>query len=126
MPRDDVVLHISAPGVPRAAILDAQERLVRELNEAGPIAEVVTRGERAGSKGVLEVLGQVGIAVLSAGALKYIAQVITEFVKRNDRYEICVGDVKITRDHASEQEIERINKILLQVMERRRRDKKAK
>jgi len=126
MPRDDVILHISAPDVPRAAITEAQERLVRELNEDGPIAELVTRDELTGSKGVVEVLGQVGIALLSAGALKHIAQVLTGFVKRNDRYEIRVGDIKITRDHASEKEIKHINKVLFEIMTRQQRSKKTR
>jgi len=105
---------------PQPTSAEAQERLVNELNEAGPVAEVVIEDERAGGKGNLELLGQVGLALLAADALKHIARVIVEFVKRNDRYEIRVGNIKISKDHASERDVERINATLRAIMAQRR------
>jgi hypothetical protein len=116
----DVILHISAPeDVPPDVVFLAQQRLVNELNERAPIADFV-RERRPETKGASELM-QVGLAVLSAGLLKHVAQVIVEFVKRNDRYSIKIGDIEITKDHASAQDVERIAKQLHKIMAARQR-----
>ena len=115
----DTILQLSAPGVPDAAVADAQERFVSELNECGPIAAVVTEDKRPGERGVFELLGQIGVSLISGDAIKHIAEVIVEFVRRNDRYAISVGDIQITNDHASEKDVERINAVLLKLLTKR-------
>jgi hypothetical protein len=114
----DTILHILAPGAPQSAVSLAQEQLITELNERGPIASMMS-GDQEGTKGDFEFVGQIGLALLSSGIIKYIAQVLTEFVKRNERYTIKVGDVAIAKDHATEQDMERINKELLRILSRR-------
>ena len=79
-----------------------------------------------GLGGEIELLGQIGLALLSAGAVKYIAQVIVEFVKRHDRYEVKVGDIKISKDHASSADLEAIHKELNRILALRKVTKKSK
>ncbi len=76
------------------------------------------------TKGAVELIGQVGLALLSADLLKHIAQVIVEFIKRNDRYSIELGDIKITKDNATAQDMERIGKQLHKIMLERQKSNK--
>ena len=66
----------------------------------------------------------VGLALLSANLLKHIAEVIIEFLKRNDSYTIEIGDIKITKDNASARDMERIGKQLRKIMVERQKSKK--
>jgi hypothetical protein len=116
MTKHDLILHINAPGVPANVVSRAQEQLVGELNEYAPVAEVATSDAQTGTKGAIEIIGQVGLALLSSDAVKYIAQVLADFVKRNDRYEITVGDIKIK---GQRQDVALINKQLLKIMAQR-------
>jgi hypothetical protein len=115
-------MHISAAELPDGVVLRAQQELIRELNERGPIAEARDRGAQAGTKGVALEFGQISLALLSAGLVKHIAQIIIEFVKRNERYEIIVGDIKLSKDHASADEVEKVNNLLLTIMAARAKD----
>ncbi len=119
MPKYDTILQLRAPAVPPAVVADAQERLVSELNERGPIAVMVSDDKAPGGKGILELLGQIGISLLSPDLIKHVAQVIVEFVKRNDSYEISVGNIKISKEHATENDVERINTVLLKILAKR-------
>ena len=125
MPEYDAILDLSAPGAPDGVVADAQERLVSELNEAGPIAAVVTEDKGPGQKGIFELLGKVGVTLLSPDVIKHIAQVIVGFAKRNDGYEISVGDIKISKARASDKDVERINAVLLKILARRRASPEA-
>jgi hypothetical protein len=109
-------MHITAAELPDSVVLRAQEDLIRELNERGPIADALNQVPLAGAKGLILEFGQIGLALLSAGLVKHIAQIIIEFVKRNDRYEIIVGDIKISKDKASAHEMEKLNELLLTIM----------
>jgi hypothetical protein len=120
----DVVLHISAPGVPPDVVSRAQQELVNELNERAPIADVMQVHRQERTKGAVELIGQVGLALLSAGLLNHIAQVIVEFVKRNNRYSIKIDDIEITKDNASAQDMERIGKQLHKIMAARQKSNK--
>jgi hypothetical protein len=68
------------------------------------------------AKGPIEVVGQLGLALLSPLVVKYIAQVIVEFVKRNPQYIVKINGIEISRDRVSEKEIEAINKFALDIM----------
>src|ERR1700730_5655063 len=59
----DLILHISAPGVALEVVSNAQEHLVSELNQYGPIAEAVLAEGQPGKRGgPIELIGQVGLA----------------------------------------------------------------
>jgi hypothetical protein len=119
-PCEHVILHISAPeDVPPDVVSLAQQQLVNELNERAPIADFV-RERRPETKGTSELM-QVGLTLLSAGLVKHTAQVIVEFLRRNDRYSLKIGDIEITKDHASAQDMERIAKQLHKIMAARQR-----
>jgi hypothetical protein len=107
---------LRAGTLPADFIFSAQENLASELNEHGPFADVVTGSARPGTKSLVEEFGQVGLALLSAGALKYITQVIIEFVRRNKHLTITVGDITISKDHASKRDEELLNKRLMEIM----------
>jgi hypothetical protein len=115
----DVIVAFSARELSRDLISQAQEHLIDELNERGPIADMILDDVKHGSKGATELVGQVGLALLSANVLKYIAQVLVEFVKRNDRLVVKVGDIEITKDHASEGDKEAIYKLLSKILKQR-------
>jgi hypothetical protein len=117
--RHDLVMHIAAAELPDSVVFRAQEQLISELNERGPIADALDEGPQAGTKGLALEFGQIGLTLLSAGLVKNIAQIIIEFVKRNPRYEVRVGDIKISKDHASAREMEEVNNLLLKIMAKR-------
>ena len=119
----DLILEISAPGIPREVVSRVQEQFVRELNERAPIADALTQ-EQPGRKGLLELVGHVGLALLTPDLVGYIGRVIVEFVKRNDRYSITVGDIVISKDNASAQDMDRIEQQLLKVMAKRKGKKR--
>src|SRR5258705_11337256 len=96
----DVILIISAPAVPRDVLLEAQNWLALELNERGPVDEAVVE-DLPDAKGPIEVVGQLGLALLSPLVVKYIAQVIVEFVKRNPQYIVKINGIEISRDRVS-------------------------
>jgi hypothetical protein len=119
----DVVLRIVAPGVPPDVISHAQQQLVDQFNERAPIADFLRQNRQEGTKGDVELIGHIGLALLSANVLKHIATVIIEFARRNKRYSIEVGDVKITKDHATAKDMDHIEKQLHAIMlERRKSD----
>lgn len=122
----DVVANILVRGAPPSVAMEVQEQFVHELNEVGPIAEGLTSERQPGERGVAELLGQVGLKLLSAGVIKHIAQVMVAVVKRSDRYEIHIGDIKVSKDRASPEDVDRINKFLLQVLEQQEGSKRKK
>jgi hypothetical protein len=122
----DLIVHVSAPGLSPDLISTAQETLIDELNERGPIAITLISEERRGSKGPITEIGQIGIALLSAGVLKYIAQVLTEFVRRNDRIVVKVGDIEISKDNASKKDEEFIARQLSAILAKRSKTEKRR
>jgi hypothetical protein len=115
----DLVMHIAAAELPDSVVFQAQEQLISELNERGPIADALNQGSRRGTKGLELELGQIGLALLSAGVVKHIAQIIIEFVKRTNDYEVTLGDIKISKKNASSREMEEVNNYLLKILANR-------
>ncbi|VIO80843.1 hypothetical protein [Bradyrhizobium ivorense] len=123
----DITLHLSSSGLSPDLISHTRDQLISELNEGGPIAAAVaTDGPQGNKGGEIELLGQIGLALLSAGTVKYIAQVVVEFVKRHDRYEVKVGDIKISKDHASNEDMEAIHNELNKILALRKASKKSR
>lgn len=120
----DAILHISAPGVPPDVVSRAQQQLIDELNERGPIADFVRERRQDGTKGAADLMGQVGLALLSANLLKHVAMVIVEFVKRNERYSIKIDGIEITKDHASARDMERVGEELQKILTARQQSDK--
>jgi hypothetical protein len=106
-------IELSAPGAPPDLIFNATQQLVSELNrEIGPVATRVTEEAPAGAKGDVISLGQIALALISAGITKQIAEILIHFIKRNPRYVIQVGTIKITREHASSSDVALINTLV--------------
>ena len=109
----NATIQLSAPGAPNDLIFDAAQQLISELNrEIGPVASRALEKGEAGAKGDPVTLGQIVLALISAGVVKQIAQVLVSYIKRNPRYVIKVGKVEITKDFASANEISLINSLV--------------
>jgi hypothetical protein len=111
-----IVFSIAGEGLPDDSVAEAKAQLVRDLNDQGPIATPVSAGAKRGEKGDLVTVGQIGLALISAGLVQQVARVIVEFIKRNQKYTIQIGNIKVTRDHASNKDIETINKELKRLL----------
>jgi hypothetical protein len=111
------MITLTIPGASPDLVLDASQRLIEELNTIqGRIASRKAQKNDPGSKGGDWVLvGQIVLAAISAGVAKQIAQVLIAYIKRNPKYSVQVGTIKITKDYASASEVEVINSIAEQL-----------
>ena len=119
-------IELSAPGASSDLIFTTTQQLIAELNrEAGPVAlrPTVPAAAEPGAKGDLVSVGQIAIALISAGITKQIAQILMAFIKRNPRYVLQVGKIKITKDHASANEVEMINSLVKELASKSERQK---
>jgi hypothetical protein len=106
------ILSLTIPNGSPDLVFDASQELIRELNlVAGPVASRKTDKGAAGSRGDPVTLGTIVLAAISAGVAKQIAQVLVAYIKRNSKYVVQVGTVKITKDYASTKDIDAINLI---------------
>jgi hypothetical protein len=112
-PANDSIIEVSAPGAPSDLVFNVTQQLVTELNrELGPVASRVTEKAAPGAKGDMVSLGQIALALISAGITQQIAQILIQYIKRNPRYVIQVGKIKITKDHASKNDVALINSLV--------------
>ena len=109
----DSTIEVSAPGAPADLVAGVTQQLVTELNrEIGPVASPLTEKAAPGAKGDVVLLGQIALALISAGVTKQIAQILVQYIKRNPRYVIQVGKIKITKEHASKDDVSLINSLV--------------
>jgi hypothetical protein len=112
-PAGNSIIEVSAPGAPSDLVFNVTQQLVAELNrELGPVASRVTEKAAPGAKGDMVSLGQIALALISAGITQQIAQILIQYIKRNPRYVIQVGKIKITKDHASGNDVALINSLV--------------
>lgn len=112
-PAINSIIEVSAPGAPSDLVFEVTQRLVAELNrEIGPVASRVTEKPTPGAKGDVVSLGQIALALISAGITKQIADILVQYIKRNPRYVIQVGKIKITKEHASKDDVALINSLV--------------
>ena len=112
-PANDSIIEVSAPGAPSDLVFNVTQQLVAELNrELGPVASRVTEKAAPGAKGDIVSLGQIALALISAGITQQIAQILIQYIKRNPRYVIQVGKIKITKEHASGNDVALINSLV--------------
>jgi hypothetical protein len=112
-PISDSIIEVTALGAPPDLIFNTTQQLVAELNrEIGPVASRVAEKASPGAKGDVVSIGQIALALISAGITTQIAQVLVQYIKRNPRYEIQVGKIKITKEHASTNEVVLINSLV--------------
>jgi hypothetical protein len=112
----DSVIQVSAPGAPPDLVFNATQQLISEINrEAGPVASRAPEKGEPGAKGDPITLGTIVLALISAGITKQIAQVLISYVKRNPRYVVQIGKIKITKDHASTNDVSLINSLVLEL-----------
>ncbi len=112
-PANDSIIEVSAPGAPSDLVFNTTQQLVAELNrELGPVASRVTEKAAPGAKGDMVSLGQIALALISAGITQQIAQILIQYIKRNPRYVIQVGKIKITKEHASGNDVALINSLV--------------
>jgi len=110
---ESTVIEVSAPGASSDLVADVTQRLMTELNrELGPVASRVAEKAAPGAKGDPVTLGAIVLALISAGVTKQIAQILVQYIKRNPRYVIQVGKIKITKDHASKDDVALINSLV--------------
>ncbi len=103
-----------------------RERLIREINDLGPIATPLFAPAAPGTKGAIEKLGEIGVALVSGGVVKSLASVLVEFIKRNPRYVLKVGDITISKDHATRRDIEVIHAEFNKIYEMKLKAARAK
>jgi hypothetical protein len=121
----DLIIEISGRDVPDDFVSLAKERLIREINELGPIATPVTSGASPGVKGDIVTLGQIALAFLSSGvALKSLASVVIEFIKRNPKLTVKCGELEISKDHASARDVDRLSTMLETLQSKKRNARK--
>ena len=115
-----ILCSLTAPSLPSDTLLAKQEELIREINEEfGPIATPSYSKEDSTAKGEgLIILGQIALAAISAGLIKHFATVIVEFLKRNERFTFQLGDLMITKDHASADDISKLASVILKLQKR--------
>jgi hypothetical protein len=107
------IIEVSAPGAPSDLVFNVTQQLITELNrEIGPVASRVAEKAASGTKGDLVSLGQIALALISAGITKQIAEILVHYIRRNPRYVIQVGKIKITKDHASKDDVTLINALV--------------
>jgi hypothetical protein len=109
----DSTIEVSVPDGSSDLIANVTQQLVTELNtEIGPVASHVSKKGTPGTKGDVVSLGQIALALLSAGITKQIAQILVQYIKRNPRYVIQVGKIKITKEYASKNDVTLINSLV--------------
>jgi len=112
----DTIVKVSAPGAPPDLVFNATQQLISEINrELGPVASRAAEKGEPGDKGDAVTLGTIVLALISAGITKQIAQVLISYVKRNPRYVVQIGKIKITKDHASANDVSLINSLVLEL-----------
>lgn len=106
-------IEVSAPGASTDLVANVTQQLVTELNrEIGPVASRLTEKAAPGAKGDVVLLGQIALALISTGITQQIAQILVQYIKRNPRYVIQVGKIKITKEHASKDDVSLINSLV--------------
>ena len=112
----DCAIELSIPGAPPDTVANATQQLVTELNrEIGPIASRISDKAQPGARGDVALLGQIALALISGGVTGQIARILVQYIKRNPRYVLIVGNTKITKDYASREDIEAINSLVLEL-----------
>ena len=110
---DDRVISVAVPGGSEDLVYDASQILINEINSvAGPVASIKTERRETGAKGEFIVVGTVILAAVSKEIAKKIADVLINYVRRNPKYEVKVDNLKITKDHASLDEVKAINDLV--------------
>jgi hypothetical protein len=121
-----MVVRLKGDGLPDDLVFETAEDLIKELNELGPIASSIDKKGDGKTKGITQDLAQIGIELLSAGAIKYVAQVLTAFAKRNSRISVQIGDLKISKDHATSKDTDEILKELKDYIQQQRHPTKTR
>jgi hypothetical protein len=110
---DNTIIEVNVPGAPSDLVANVTQELIGELNtQVGPVASRISEKVPAGSRGEVISFGQIALALISAGVTKQIAQILIQYIKRNPRYVIQVGAVKITKDYASKDDVAAINSLV--------------
>jgi hypothetical protein len=113
---DGHIVTLSIPNASADLTFEATQQLITELNlVAGPVASRGTEKPSPGSRGDPVTIGQIVLSFISGGALRQVAQALVAYAKRNPKYIVQVGDLKITKDYASTKEVEAINVLVEQL-----------
>jgi hypothetical protein len=105
-------IKLTVPGGSPDLTFEASHQLIDELNSvAGPIASKHAEKGSSGSKGDPVTLGTIILAAISAGVAKQVAGVLISYIKRNPKYVIEIGQIKITKDYATAKDVNAINAI---------------
>lgn len=116
---EKVVISIGAQGMSDDSIEQTKERLIRDFNESGfRLASPVLKPSKSGEKGDVITVGQIGLALISAGLVQQAARIAVEFIKRNSKFTLQIGDIKISKDHASTIDIKVISEQLQKLLDR--------
>jgi hypothetical protein len=124
-----VIINLHANDLHADALADASEHLVDELNEHHQIANLDSRHGSEGAKGLEVDIGQIALSLASASILKYVAQTLIAFIKRNNRLTIQIGNVKFSKDNASANDlafmVDALEKLQSEKKSKRAREQKA-
>ncbi len=106
-------IKVTIPGGSPDLTFEASHQLIDELNlVSGTIASRDTeKGSSPGSKGDPVTLGTIILAAITAGVAKQVAGVLVSYIKRNPKYVIEIGQIKLTKDYATENDVNAINAI---------------
>jgi hypothetical protein len=105
-------------GVESKRIAAATRELLREVRvDADPQARLVTEKSEPGSRGGIEILGQIALALVSGGAVAKLIESLFSFLGRNRRLRIelqnAAGDkLKIDVDFIDRHGIDQAMKIV--------------
>jgi hypothetical protein len=108
-----VSIELSVPDASADLTFNAAQGLINELNrELGQVAQRKSQDAAGGTRGDLVTVGQIALALISAGITKQIAQVLISYIKRNPRYTIQIGKIKLTKDFVSTKDVAAMNALV--------------
>lgn len=124
---EKVVISIVAEGMSNDAIEEIKDRLIREFNELRfQLASPVYKEAEPGARGDAVTMGQIGLALISAGLVQQVARIAVEFVKRNSQFTLQIGDIKVRKDHASSMDIKTVGEELRKLINSSKTGKSTK